>query len=451
MPPRAKATPPPRSPPPMSSARLRLVFNKFDTDGSGAVSIDEMQQMIKSLNIDLPPDQLKKLMAEADPDNSGQIEYEEFVTVLKKQLKDGKGGLAGVVTEASASFGWLNPLSWFGDEPAPAAAPSQSAPPTPTSPAKKVKKSPKGTRKSTPGSKSPSKSTALVVRSPISPTHRMKKTQGEVQAVNREQAADMRNEANAAKNWFLEQQEQFLAVQHEKVLRGHQQAVERVEAIEALKQVKRQMGSEMRKELEKKMQEEVQKKREFVAACHNTVFDARKKKQSAVRARFQAERENAIAIGEAAKKSRAENKEKAKATVRREEQAAKDFTARVRYETRPEVRQVGASMFQAQRDGIAEAARQKAEADAAAMKAAQQAYLAAADQVKERVERLHASTKASRQSLKEARRQGAADLRANLEAERQRKKEIERQTQQTKQLVHDEIHTWSKTSVLDSD
>ena len=81
----------------------------------------------------------------------------------------------------------------------------------------------------------------------------MKKTQGEVQTINRQQAADQRSLANAAKNWFVEQQEQFLAVQHEKVLRGHQQAVERVEAIEALKQVKRQMGSEMRKELEKKI------------------------------------------------------------------------------------------------------------------------------------------------------------------------------------------------------
>ena len=73
-----------------------------------------MTAMVKSLNLNLSPQKVRGLMEEADPDKSGQIEYDEFVTVLKKQLEGGSGELAVIVTEASSQFGWLNPLSWFG-------------------------------------------------------------------------------------------------------------------------------------------------------------------------------------------------------------------------------------------------------------------------------------------------------------------------------------------------
>ena len=43
----------------------------------------------------------------------------------------------------------------------------------------------------------------------------------------------MRTEAMAAKSWYKDQQQDFLVAQHEKVLKGHQQALERAEALEA--------------------------------------------------------------------------------------------------------------------------------------------------------------------------------------------------------------------------
>ena len=126
----------------MSSSRLRMVFDRFDTDGSGAVSIDEMTAMVQSLKLDMKPAELKQLIAEADPDNSGQIEYEEFVSVLRNQLAGGKGGLAAVVTEASSAWGFLNPLTWFAaDEPAPSKTQNAVPPPVdvPTGKASKAK------------------------------------------------------------------------------------------------------------------------------------------------------------------------------------------------------------------------------------------------------------------------------------------------------------------------
>lgn len=61
-------------------------------------------------------------------------------------------------------------------------------------------------------------------------------------------------------------------------------------------------GCEMKATIEVQMEQARQKKREYVAAAHNTVFDARKKKQGAARARAQYKIENAELIKEAARK-----------------------------------------------------------------------------------------------------------------------------------------------------
>ena len=68
-----------------------------------------------------------------------------------------------------------------------------------------------------------------------------------VEAANADEALRMREALEDQKRWFVLQQDQFLARQHEKVLKGHREAVETAEAIESVKQTKRELGSEMRK------------------------------------------------------------------------------------------------------------------------------------------------------------------------------------------------------------
>lgn len=94
--------------------KLRQVFDKFDEDHSGAVSTFEMRSMIAQLDLRLSDDEVVRLMTEADPDGSGQIEFEEFVAVMADQMKQGGGGLVDIVSAAGNLFGWINPLSWFG-------------------------------------------------------------------------------------------------------------------------------------------------------------------------------------------------------------------------------------------------------------------------------------------------------------------------------------------------
>ena len=68
-------------------AKLRPVFNKFDADRSGAVSIGEMTKMAKAIGVQLTPAQLKQMMAEADPNGSGEVDFEEVSSLCTARVQ----------------------------------------------------------------------------------------------------------------------------------------------------------------------------------------------------------------------------------------------------------------------------------------------------------------------------------------------------------------------------
>ena len=134
--------------------------------------------------------------------------------------------------------------------------------------------------------------------------------------------------------------------------------------------------------------------------------------------------------------------------MRREEQAARDYAAQVKWETRPEVREEGAALFQAMRTTTAEEARQKAKNDARAMRDQQAAYLQAAEECRQKVSNLHARAAESRESLAERKKREAAVLRAKLEQVRETKKRRDQQLKESKKMLHDEIHEWNTMSIM---
>lgn len=76
--------------------KLRPLFEKYDEDGSGSVSTVEVGNMATSLGMEMSEEELEQLMVEADPDGSGEIEFDELIAVLKKQLRDGGGSMAAL-------------------------------------------------------------------------------------------------------------------------------------------------------------------------------------------------------------------------------------------------------------------------------------------------------------------------------------------------------------------
>jgi len=89
---------------------VRPIFDKIDADRSGSISGVEMVTIVRELNMDLKPEDIRALMRDADPDCSGAVDFEEFCEALARQ----NGALAAVTSEASTFFGFLNPFSWFG-------------------------------------------------------------------------------------------------------------------------------------------------------------------------------------------------------------------------------------------------------------------------------------------------------------------------------------------------
>jgi len=80
--------------------KLRLAFNEFDADGSGAVDTKEITKMMLSLGLLVQPEVIAKMIKEADTDDSGQIEWDEFKAVMVKQAESGSstGPFAALVS-----------------------------------------------------------------------------------------------------------------------------------------------------------------------------------------------------------------------------------------------------------------------------------------------------------------------------------------------------------------
>ena len=73
------------APKPIGGASARKIFDRFDVDGSGSIDSNEMGRMLRSLKIEVTADELAVLMSDADPDQSGEIDFQEFVAVVNAQ------------------------------------------------------------------------------------------------------------------------------------------------------------------------------------------------------------------------------------------------------------------------------------------------------------------------------------------------------------------------------
>ena len=58
--------------------RLRRVFDTFDIDKNGQISLEEVSTMLRTLRIRMPEETVLKMMRSADVDNNGEVDFEEF-------------------------------------------------------------------------------------------------------------------------------------------------------------------------------------------------------------------------------------------------------------------------------------------------------------------------------------------------------------------------------------
>ena len=55
----------------------------FDRDGNGSIGVDEMQAVLQVLGERLTDEEVSEMMKEADIDGHGEINLEEFMTMIQ--------------------------------------------------------------------------------------------------------------------------------------------------------------------------------------------------------------------------------------------------------------------------------------------------------------------------------------------------------------------------------
>eukprot|EP01062_Namystynia_karyoxenos_P027732 TRINITY_DN211_c1_g4_i3.p1 TRINITY_DN211_c1_g4~~TRINITY_DN211_c1_g4_i3.p1 ORF type:complete len:1099 (+),score=419.49 TRINITY_DN211_c1_g4_i3:82-3378(+) len=88
-PPSPAQTPQKPQKPDTTDKSLQKVFDQFDTDHSGSISVDELHKAFQTLlSMDVGIDLVKKIMDEVDVDHSGEISFDEFKRLMQRDWLD---------------------------------------------------------------------------------------------------------------------------------------------------------------------------------------------------------------------------------------------------------------------------------------------------------------------------------------------------------------------------
>ena len=65
--------------------KLRRVFDTFDIDKNGSISIEEVLTMVRTLHVNIPEDKVIQMMKDADLDDNGEVDFDEFTRAMQDQ------------------------------------------------------------------------------------------------------------------------------------------------------------------------------------------------------------------------------------------------------------------------------------------------------------------------------------------------------------------------------
>ena len=66
----------------------RTVFNLFDVNGDGGITFEELGVVLRSMGQNPSDQELIEMINELDEDDSGTVDFEEFVTLMVKKTAD---------------------------------------------------------------------------------------------------------------------------------------------------------------------------------------------------------------------------------------------------------------------------------------------------------------------------------------------------------------------------
>ena len=66
----------------ISDAVMREAFKQFDVDGNGVITADELRIAMTTLGEPLCKEDVDEMIAEADVNGDGVVDYEEFILMM---------------------------------------------------------------------------------------------------------------------------------------------------------------------------------------------------------------------------------------------------------------------------------------------------------------------------------------------------------------------------------
>uniref|UniRef100_A0A3B1JB19 Troponin C, skeletal muscle n=1 Tax=Astyanax mexicanus TaxID=7994 RepID=A0A3B1JB19_ASTMX len=73
-------------------AEFKAAFDMFDTDGGGDISTNELGTVMRMLGQNPTREELAEIIEEVDEDGSGSIDFEEFLVMMVRLLKEDQAG-----------------------------------------------------------------------------------------------------------------------------------------------------------------------------------------------------------------------------------------------------------------------------------------------------------------------------------------------------------------------
>jgi len=67
---------------------VKEAFDLFDTDGSGTIDQKELKVAMRALGFEPKKDEIMKMIKDADQDNSGVIDFPEFLDMMTQRMGD---------------------------------------------------------------------------------------------------------------------------------------------------------------------------------------------------------------------------------------------------------------------------------------------------------------------------------------------------------------------------
>ena len=85
-------------------AEYKEAFDMFDKDGSGTISVTEIVKIMKNFGYPIKKSEAQKMVQDIDENSDGEIDFEEFVTLMEKQTNTVEETDEELVLRAFKSF-----------------------------------------------------------------------------------------------------------------------------------------------------------------------------------------------------------------------------------------------------------------------------------------------------------------------------------------------------------